>query len=102
MTPGAIMQWLRYLILILQYGKGVVDLAVDIYERIEYAAKARRIVHHDKMPSTEKAASFNRVFAAESSERNGCMPPARRVDAIREGVWRTRPQNRGRKPGTPK
>lgn len=98
MTPAQIIQWIQFALLILRYGKRAVDLAVDVYERTEFAARARKVTRGEITGPAEKAASFGRVFRAESSERVGISPPAARVAAIREGVWKTRPENRGKEP----
>ena len=97
MNVAQITQWIQLVILILEYGKKVVDLAIDIYDRIEEKFAGT------KDAGAKKAAGFERAFVSEvkaSSKITGVteMKALGNVDNILEGVWKTRPENVGKEP----
>jgi len=97
MSPKEIIQWIQFAALVLKYGKEVIDRAVEIYKRIEEAFRGK------SGASQEKAVKFNKAFVREIETAKDIKPTAalracQNVDRIREGVWKTRPENLGKKP----
>ena len=90
MSPAQIVAWFQVVVLILEYGKKVVDLAVEIYEKIESKFKAEG--------GKEKAKQFDKLFIKEavaSPVITGMTldKAVQNVDKIREKVWATRNEN---------
>ena len=99
MSIGKITQWIQLALLIIEYGKKIIDLGIEIYERFEEKYKGM----HDE--GAKKAAGFNKILVAtvlaDTSIRSSTTSKAlNNVDKIREGVWKTRPENLGRTPKT--
>jgi len=97
MSIGQITQWIQLVILILEYGKKIIDLAIEIYERIEGKFAGTRDA------GAKKAAAFDRtlkasVLADTSISSMTTSKALNSVDKIREGVWKTRPENLGKTP----
>ena len=88
--PSDIIQWIQFSLLILKYGKELVDLAVSIYEKVEEKLKDRR--------SIEKKMEFDKTLTKMAPAVVGTVPPVKAIDTLREGVWKTRPENKGKKP----
>jgi hypothetical protein len=83
----------------LQYGKQVIDLAIEIYDRIESKFLGT------KDAGAKKAANFERAFTSEvkASPAITGMTESKallNVDKIREGIWKTRPENQGKEAKT--
>jgi hypothetical protein len=97
MNIGQITQWIQLVIMIMSYGKQVIDLAIEIYERIEEKYAGTKDV------GAKKAANFERAFVSEVKASNRItgvteMKALGNVGEIREGVWKTRPENIGKEP----
>jgi len=110
MSPGSIISWIQLAMLVLQYGREVVELAIEIYKKIEeiFAAvpsPSPAPVPAGGLPRFDKATTFNKEFvtAIASSLKITESKKVKAVfgkDKIRETVWKTRRENLGRKPGS--
>lgn len=89
-SPGQIIQWIQFALLILKYGKELVELAVSIYEKVEEKLKGRRPI--------EKKMEFDKTLIGRAPAVVGTAPTVKTINALREGVWKTRPENAGKTP----
>lgn len=90
MSIGQIVQWFQVVLLVLEYGKKVVDLGIEIYKKVEEACAEK--------PAEEKAKKFDQLFvkaAIASPSITGMTldKAVQNADKIREKIWATRHEN---------
>ncbi len=85
----SVIQIIQLCVLILTEGKKLVDFAISIYDAIE-----KRVHAGEKLSSKAKAEAFDLQLALAT----GATLSHDRIEKLREGIWRTRPENRGRSP----
>lgn len=95
MSPGEILQWIKFAALVFQFGEPVIEAAIRIYKRIEDAFRDK------KSTGAVKAAAFDVNFKKEMGDNialtaKQASKALENVAKIREGIWQTRPENRGK------